>query len=95
MGSLRGIELRIGRPAGLDLGHLGFPAGLVEGAALAEFAAREDGAADDHDEGDDEDDASEEAVGRTTPSTMVEAVTTREPKARSTPSAMLETGAQR
>ena len=40
--------------AGLDLGHLGFPAGLVEGAALAEFAAREDGAADDHDEGDDD-----------------------------------------
>ena len=40
--------------AGLDLGHLGFPAGLVQGAALAEFAAREDGAADDHDEGDDD-----------------------------------------
>ena len=40
--------------AGLDLGHLGFPAGLVEGAALAEFAAREDGAADDHDEADHE-----------------------------------------
>ena len=39
--------------AGLDLGHLGFPAGLVQGAALAEFAARKDGAADDHDEGDD------------------------------------------
>ena len=40
--------------AGLDLGHLGFPARLVQGAARAEFAAREDGAAEDHDEADDE-----------------------------------------
>ena len=39
--------------AGLDLGHLGFPARLVQGAARAEFAAREDGAAEDHDEADD------------------------------------------
>ena len=39
--------------AGLDLGHLGFLAGLVQGAALAEYAAREDGA-DDHGEADDE-----------------------------------------
>ena len=70
MGSLRGIELRIGRRgtgAGLDLGHLGLNpsnscyglhfsllADIVHRAGRAEFAAREDGAGNDHDEGDDD-----------------------------------------
>ena len=58
------------------------------------MAPVEDEAAWSDDEGDDADDSSEEAVGEDEEA-VVEAVTTREPKAKSKPSAMVETGAQR